>query len=422
MPAVESQPGPPAAPETQTPVADPPQLGLLSPARPLELPAIFTGLHEPLVEEKTTQAVEPVVKVEPRESPRKSPRQIPVVTALGSPAVPQTEVDPDGFELPHPRVFVPLRHTDTGPSRDEFVTDLDVERYLSVEKPPEPERRAEPIAPRAPLSTAPERVPTPVAAVTTVPQADHEPHEAEQPAVVAPDLILSATLDEGVELRLEGAGWMFTGVAPQTGGIVFVDRRIDNHSTTFLFDSLQVGDFRLTFLRQDSATGTTERVDGQVAVRANPESLPVAEERVVDAVVPLLLSEDPPLPARERVREYAQARDWANIRLELDDFLLSADTRDGQLLLSISEGLLENGDHEAAASCLEGYIDIFPGIAGNDRLLLELGRMYEQEPMRNERQAHLYYSQLLDIYPASIYYDEADARAKYLERHFLKLR
>lgn len=58
-----------------------------------------------------------------------------------------------------------------------------------------------------------------------------------------------------------------------------------------------------------------------------------------------------------------------------------------------------------------------------DRLLLFLGRLHDLgSPLRDEKAALDYYTRLVDQYPGSLYWDEANRRARYIRRHFFQIR
>jgi hypothetical protein len=58
-----------------------------------------------------------------------------------------------------------------------------------------------------------------------------------------------------------------------------------------------------------------------------------------------------------------------------------------------------------------------------DRLLLFLGRLYDLEsPLRDEKAALDYYTRLVEQYPGSLYWEEANRRARYIRRHFFQIR
>jgi tetratricopeptide (TPR) repeat protein len=80
-------------------------------------------------------------------------------------------------------------------------------------------------------------------------------------------------------------------------------------------------------------------------------------------------------------------------------------------------------DSRNEAAVLEALLNRFPPAAANDAVYYRLGQIYETEGVpRDERRAFEYYRDLTRLFPLSTYYEQAEARMRYIERHYLIIR
>jgi hypothetical protein len=226
---------------------------------------------------------------------------------------------------------------------------------------------------------------------------------------------ISASVKDTIPLSFEGRGWIYTGAGMSTSGITLNSRKITANETVFEFDVSAAGDYVLGFQFQDNFSGSM--VSENVALRINepkngaqqPDILhPAPQESIWLAEAPgdLTAALDNPMAAVS----------------SLPQILSSLGNGDEEGLDRIANWYSEAGYISEYRDCLEKYLEIFPGRRDNDRRYFELGKMYETVVFRNEKIARHYYAIIIDRYPASLYYGEAAARARYLDRHFLELR
>ena len=68
-------------------------------------------------------------------------------------------------------------------------------------------------------------------------------------------------------------------------------------------------------------------------------------------------------------------------------------------------------------------LDRLPALAPTDESLMLYARALELVgPQKDIKRAYAYYKKLRDEYPESSFWDEAAARAAYIERHYFDIR
>jgi hypothetical protein len=275
-------------------------------------------------------------------------------------------------------------------------------------------------------SPAPGRAPEPVPAV--VPSASAEITSTVRPASPQSSTpentnpaIRTIFADAGstISFSFEGNSWLFTGIWPNSGGIDLVSRDITGGKTNFTFDAEEIGSFNLKFQFQDSLAGgfLEEMVQVQVV---NPDHF---SRTIEQAAVTEPTGEIESTPSiLELVENAINMREFSSIGPFFPAYLTLLTAETGGLLIKLSDTLGAAGYPDLAVLGLKRYLDLFPGRRGNDNVFYTLGRLFELEMIRDEKQAHENYAVVVDQYPASIYFDVANSRMKYLERHFIKVR
>ncbi len=92
-------------------------------------------------------------------------------------------------------------------------------------------------------------------------------------------------------------------------------------------------------------------------------------------------------------------------------------------LLAAGRFLSSNGASLLAAKYLEEYLRRYPTDQASDEAYYLLGKLYQANgPLQSMRKARDDYEEILDLFPASDYYDRAEARIAYLDRNFFEIR
>lgn len=332
-------------------------------------------------------------------------------------------------DLPEPLVFVPLTHARTAAASIESSL-FDVQKLLPEDlRPPaarlspteigqlvskkesSSEVREEPsdTLSIAPPEIAPDSAQRPVATAAADTTGDGGTGTAESVG-------LRGFVSEPLVVVRDGYGWIFTGMSPDNGGIIFTSRDSDSGKTIFTFDTLQSGEYDLVFQKQDNIAGTavSEVLKTTIGGMEAPETvLPGQTEEAIE----VLAERGAPPDFLELFAEGA----YGQMTRGLIEFLETAEEMRG-LLPDMYAGFLDAGETGAAAKTIERYLELGSYGYGDDRYYYELAQLYESEPLRSEKTAHRYYKIVVDVYPASIYYERALSRAAYLERHFLRVR
>lgn len=88
-------------------------------------------------------------------------------------------------------------------------------------------------------------------------------------------------------------------------------------------------------------------------------------------------------------------------------------------LLEIARFQTRDRQYSVAIQALKQYIQRYPAGRSLDEVYFRLARIYEVDsPYRDLEKALEYYRLLYDLFPESLYVDQAEERIKYLNRHF----
>ena len=290
---------------------------------------------------------------------------------------------------------------------------------------------------------------------------------------------VSAYVGEQISPVYNGLNWLFMASEPDNGGLRYISREVGDETTAFVFLAEEAGEYTLAFQHQDNTRGVVVaeflRVDvmslapERGLARNSSEKVELSSDLTLadslyslgnyEASLAEYLSRyegDDPL-INDRIAELSfktgnmqQAiaywrRNLAVIPSEyavraiqsivqaipttgdpvpiLDKIELAlAMVREPEALLLLAQTLYESDHYSESAQIYEHMLAISSRYRGRDRVYFMLGKLYETASLRDEKKAHGFYSLLLERHPASRYYEEANERAQYLDRHFLRVR
>jgi len=226
-------------------------------------------------------------------------------------------------------------------------------------------------------------------------------------------------------LILEGTGWTLkSGQGIHTN----LERSLQPGMTVFTFLVPREGSGELVFQRQDltdrvlylktviyrgenppeAGTEKSEVVEGLSEIPTGEKENPAGERAVAD------VGASPPV-AEGLDRTGGGARETAPLSEES-----SVDT---DTLFNAAVQLYNSQDYHALARVLGQLQSRDLSFWEQDRLLLFLGRLHDLgSPLRDEKAALGYYTRLVEEYPGSLYWEEANRRARYIRRHFFQIR
>jgi hypothetical protein len=254
------------------------------------------------------------------------------------------------------------------------------------------------------------------------------------------------------EIPFQGTGWTYLGEQTLKEGIAYDSRRFDATSLVFLLNPTKAGDYILRFQKQDSLRGLAyeELVGVSVAPKpaaaaasasvapASPSAVPTsasaapasasaapASASVVSpsaSAAPASPAAAPAgasaLPAGASALPASPAAAAAKSAPPLVDASTLA-TPEAALLSARSE--LDAGRVPGALAALDRLIALAP--AGTDEAYILYARALEKNGAQKDiKRAYAYYKKLRDEYPESPFWDEASARASYIERRYFDIR
>jgi len=282
---------------------------------------------------------------------------------------------------------------------------------------------------------------------------------------------------DGFSLVLNGLGWIYLGSVPgDPDEVVYQSRSYSATDTIFLFRTAKPGEYRLLFQFQDLKTGVPHNIEvslslvDAIAGASNPYvrgTIPgdyrkavslLAEKRFQEALYEyiaafregdeaaasaigslavgageyatgasywkrVMKSQNPQTRARGTIG-YTDAviRGALSDPIPVPDLVNGGSAIPADLLNSAAGFLGSRGELDKAITLYEHLIALYPENV-TDKLLFTLARLYETEsPRRDERKALAYYKKILEAYPLSEYWGEAQERIRYIERHYIHIR
>jgi hypothetical protein len=214
-------------------------------------------------------------------------------------------------------------------------------------------------------------------------------------------------------LSFDGRGWIFTSGGTGEHAVSLLSRTITADETLFELSAPAVGEYILEFQFQDNRSGTMSVERVALVVSEEVDASGAAEKALEMTETPLT---GVPVNLAEAIEDPVAAT------MVLGQILSTIKPEDKVELQRITELYKNIGSTNEYAMCLERFIEIFPDSSGNDFRYFELGTLYESDELRNEKKARQYYAAILERYPASVFYLDAAARVRYLDRHFFDVR
>ena len=247
---------------------------------------------------------------------------------------------------------------------------------------------------------------------------------------------VSAMVGERIEIPFDGSGWTYLGEKDGKDGVTYETRRFEGSGAVFVMLASKAGDYVLRFQRQDVLRGLTSTeligasVKNRPTVVASPQTaaggetaLPgatpveapsaqaalVAPSAVAGAVSPAAGS-----PAASPSDANAQSASAASAVPPPDP-----NSPEGMLLAAKNE--LGAGRVQSALDQLDRLLAKYP--AGSDEVFYTYALALEQNgPLKDIRRAYDLYKKVRDEYPESPFWDKANDRISYIERHYFEIR
>lgn len=332
------------------------------------------------------------------------------------------------------------------------------------------------VAKTAPETAKPRALPKPA---NKLPEAEPEPEPknaasddaiAVNPLASAQSAIsrtIAAVEGTRFEVPFEGTGWTYLGEKSLKEGIAYDSRRFVSNSLVFVLNPIKAGDYFLRFQRQDSLRGLSYEDLVEVVVSPKPEPSatsavgtqsrpsaagpangPVAASATPVASVPSPsslgtppMASSPQAPtggsvAATAVPAVAPTNAVAPIAVAAPatgSVEAGAPTNGSVPALPVSsltspESALAQARSALAAGQAQGALDALDRLmtlapAGTDEAFFLYGQALELNgPTKDIKRAYAYYEKIRDEYPESAFWDRANDRVSYIERHYFDIR
>jgi len=220
---------------------------------------------------------------------------------------------------------------------------------------------------------------------------------------------VSAVVGTRFELPFDGTGWTYLGEQTNKEGIAYDSRRFEDTSLVFILNPVKAGEYALRFQRQDSLRGLS--YEELVGVTVAPKPAPISASASVAATKASATPTSPsvaPSAAPTAAPTAAPLIDPASLA-----------TPEAALATARSE--MGANRVQSALVALDRLYALSP--EGTDEAAILYARALEKNgPQKDIKRAYSYYKKLRDAYPESAFWDEADARCSYIERHYFDIR
>jgi hypothetical protein len=228
-------------------------------------------------------------------------------------------------------------------------------------------------------------------------------------------------------LILEGSGWTLKS---SQGIHTNLERGLQPGITMFTFLLPREGTGQFIFQRQDLSAKVlyfkTVSYRGVKASEDDPD-VPDTQDAFTDSSLPEPGGSSMEIPTPEIIDDDSNEVSFGSAGFGEEGIekpgLDETEQMDTDSLFNEAARYYHGEDYPGLARILEQLQGRDLPYWEQDRLLLFLGRLYDLEsPLRDEKAALDYYTRLVEQYPGSLYWEEANRRARYIRRHFFQIR
>jgi len=257
--------------------------------------------------------------------------------------------------------------------------------------------------------------------VRTVPSTlknDVNEENKESPVITVQEI--NALVSDKIKITLSGSGWIYLP-DNENSSLNYSGREFADTNTTYTFKPGEAGDFVLNFQYQNLIKNIYKKEKVHLIVSSE---LPQSDSKVASLETAVEPSEASiSLDINALLKDYLLVKNVEGIFNMVPDLVRSKDSEIRGLLPDTAELLYSSSRFVPTALILETLTMDKNYTDSKDRFLYLLGKTYEADsPVRNELIAADYYKQLLDTYPASIYWNESQDRYRFLKRRYIDIR
>lgn len=288
--------------------------------------------------------------------------------------------------------------------------------------------QAAPAAPGTPLSAIVEAIPSyPPSLAPWIDIATLQPQaQARQ---------FSVEIGQKVEVPFTGTGWTYLGEKDGKEGVLYDSRRFEGKGALFTIATSRAGEYGLRFMKQDLQAGTTSEETVRLTVLPRVASPATGSPPIPSATPTAIATPAPtasPAPstgtvigttgAAAALPSPAQPPSGAagSIGQPARSPVPTA-PESPEALLASARTEYGAGRAQGVFSALDRYLQLYP--AGEDEAYWLYGQALELNgPLRDIRKAYSMYKTLLEGWPRSAFWNQAQDRVSYIERHYLDIR
>jgi hypothetical protein len=236
-----------------------------------------------------------------------------------------------------------------------------------------------------------------------------------------------------LEVWYPGSGWVFLGDASAQNGLGYENRKLDRTDTLFTFKALKPGAYILDFSRfdvledsflQDSLAVTVSEQGTVKTGRVRAPDYRASGKKAEPPATQGVPSVSPPqagIASRSSVVDEPGLSVSAVSPADASATGTLAIPQDPAEILKKAETALAAGDSQAALDLLDGFFAA--SVTSLDEGWFLRGRSYESNgPNRDVRKALEAYQTLVEAFPDSPRWKEADERIRYIRQFYQKIR
>jgi hypothetical protein len=251
----------------------------------------------------------------------------------------------------------------------------------------------------------------------------------------APTRSIGMFVGQTLEVWYPATGWVFLGDASAQNGLGYQTRKMDKSDTLFTFKAVKDGNYILEFSRYDVLTDSFAQDSLAVAVSPSTSGM-VKKDKVrapdyrsldVTSAVTTTVASDTPAasPAVSTVSSSgapasaSAVQSASNASSSAATAALSGDPLAD--MLDKAKKAVAAGDAPTALSLLDSFLSL--ATSSIDEGLYLRGQAYELNgASRNVKKALESYEALVASWPESIRWKDADARVRYIQQFYLRVR
>ena len=231
---------------------------------------------------------------------------------------------------------------------------------------------------------------------------------------------IKVLVSDKIKITLPGSGWIYLPDR-ENSSLNYSGREFADKNTIYTFKPGEAGEFVLNFQYQDLIKNIYTKEKVHLIVYSG---LSQSDSKAASLDTPVESPEDSaPVDLNVLLKNYLAEKNVEGIFNMVPDLVRSTNSEIRGLLPKTAEFLYSFSRFVPTALILETLLLDKNYTASKDRFLYLLGKTYEADsPVRNELISADYYKQLLDTYPASIFWDESQDRYRFLKRRYIDIR